>query len=396
MDNGIYKNTYKPIGFEYTGFHITMNEETINTFSKRYIRQNIISEDFYPTYAITRQIKNDTAVNLNNLENNLEKLKLFNINSVFRYFIDNTFIYYSPSVSLYNSIPYENKFVISFLSNKLGNTLILERYPFLYKMMNDYYGFESEKMNKFTKIVYKKEDAIQYLKNNYYLSFEKIPLYKNILDIPKKIQPRNIEELNSIFKTIENSNDYYFLKSYNIKNLVRLNADYEYLISPYILYTYINGVYKAYLFNKSAFYVFTHNNTMKYKGTYFFPEHFNELSNVNINTDKIQKQIRELASDIAKMFSKYVIADNNQINGFFVHNLYLKIMRNSRNSNNINDAYEIMVSNSDYTIYFPNYSDSLHNYIVDEYLEWINELVIKPSMIPGYKTNKKELHYQSL
>ena len=396
LNNIVNKNKYAYIDFEYNGYHITMNDEIINTYSKRYFTNEITSEDFFPTYAITRQIKNENAINLNNLEDNLTENGLYNINSVFRYYIDNSFIYYAPSISLYNSIPYENKFVISFLSNRLGNTHILERYNFMYKMMAEYYGYNSKKLDKFAKIINNKKEAYKYFNTKEYeLIFEKLILYKNIFnEIPENIKaPKTKHEFDLLFNKLENSNDYYWLKCYDNNNKVLLKDNTKYLISPYILFTYINNKYNAYVFDKSALYLFaSKEKRMQYKGIYFFPENFNNFTNDFIDTNEIQKQIREAVKDIAKMFEKYKTLEINQINGFFVMNLYIQLFENVKN----NYKYNILVTNSDYTIYFPNYYDNLHNYIVDDYIQWINELVIKPSFIPNYKTSFTELHYQPL
>jgi hypothetical protein len=108
LQNGLYENKYKFINFNYNGYHITSNDEILNTYSMRLFHRNIYPEDFYPTYSITRQIENNSAVNLLKLEEYLQELNLKSMNSVYKYFIDNSFIYYSPSISLYNSIPYEN------------------------------------------------------------------------------------------------------------------------------------------------------------------------------------------------------------------------------------------------------------------------------------------------
>jgi len=386
LQNGLYENKYKFINFNYNGYHITSNDEILNTYSMRLFHRNIYPEDFYPTYSITRQIENNSAVNLLKLEEYLQELNLKSMNSVYKYFIDNSFIYYSPSISLYNSIPYENKFIMNYLSNTLGNTYIIQNYYNLYKFMLEFYGENSKEINNFTKIIFSTKDAIdQFDTNKYKYVIEQYYIYKNINNfIPKSYDPKNINELKKTINYINNSNMFYWLKCYDIKRkIVTMKDNTSYLIAPYVLFSYINNKFNAYVFHKSPFYKKPLDNKKDYEATLFFPEDFNTYSSEFINTNKIQDKIRDVVKDIAKMYNKHKCLEINQMNGFFVFNLYLRIYEQGN----------IKITNSDYTIYFPDYHDKLHNYIVDEYIAWINELVIKPVFIPNYKTNHKELHF---
>ena len=397
----IMQNKYDYLGFKKNGMHFNIHDELIESYVIRFFKKEITVKDFNNTYIITRQIENNDAINLSYLVNSLENNNYWQLNNVSKYFISSSFMYYAPSKSINNSVPYENLSIMSFLSNKLANIHIISHYGLLYYAIKTYLSGKNDKhiLDKFVPVYMSKNEALKNYHKKSSFSFEKILLskqyfYTGFFD-RIKLKPNNLRELNNTIEIINSSNLLFVLKDYTMHKHNRLNLKNKllYYISPYVMYTYINNEFNAYVFNKSAFYIFNPDkqSSQAYLDTVFFPDNFNTYADEFINTDYIQLKIRELVATIAKMFHNHVNTDNNQINGFYVHNYYLIITKSNKNDS---DKYDIMLSQVDQNIYFPNYTDNLHNYIVNEYLEWINELVIKPNLISNYKTNKTDLHYK--
>lgn len=80
------------------------------------------------------------------------------------------------------------------------------------------------------------------------------------------------------------------------------------------------------------------------------------------------------------MYKKHVSNDINQINGFRIIHLYMRLIK-------INGQYKIVITNTTY------YNELYKNNSYENSL-WINEVAIRPALYKGYKTKEIGAQYE--
>jgi len=401
-------NIEKRLGFTYNGYNLTNHNEIINQFTLKFLNENISAHDFFPIYSITRQFNSTNSIDYTTFTANLDMEGLSTIDNVYRYSIENSFIYYNTTFdnnySILNSVPYYNNFVMNYLSNKLGNSHIVCNYPYLYYSMLEYYGEDSYELSFFAPIISSIEKAQKLLDSNVeqFFILKAFNVYNRINY--KKIYIKNHNNLYNILNNNTLYNGYLFQNlSILNKNMIEIKNKY-YLISIYFIITYINNIYKVYAFNKYGlliydmpYYDFWKFNNIKYafkntiKGL-LFPDNINEYTEHPLTSSEIkeiQDSMKFICSKIGKMYKNYVNLKYNQMNGFVSFNIYTRLIK-------IKDHYQVYIAETDNDIYFPEYNDPIHKPFINDYWEWINELVIKPTFNKSYITSRTEDHFQPL
>ena len=413
-----YKETAKEIeklGFTYNGYHLTMHNEIINMFSMRFVSK-LQSNDFYQVYSITRMFDDYAAIDFSNLKTYMKNVNLSSIENIYRYSIENSIIYYNNIYdSLYsiNTVPYYNNFIMCYLSNKLGNAHIVCNYPFLYNAMQEYYGKDSKEIEQFIPIIDSIEKVQNILDDNkmHLLIGTIFKLITFIYNTPTFVYNEIsyfLNNNNDLYQILNNNNLLYgyYVKNFSnvLQNIIRLKNDSVYFITVYFLITYINNIYKIYVYDKCGLLIYniSYTNYIEVLGKSItdiytikgltFPDNINEYMDNPFNYDEIkeiQNSIKQLCSNIGKMYKQYVNLDINQMHGFVQFNIDLNIIKHK-------NKLDVNVISVDDTVYFPNYDDPIHKSFVDKYWEWINELVIKPAFDKTYITPNKQAHFQPL
>jgi hypothetical protein len=387
----------KKLGFEYNGYHINLNNDIINVFMKRYIKSSANDfNNYYPLYIITRQLDNDNASKISNLEMFLNKEGLYTVNNVYKYCLNNTLVYFTNVIdndiySMFKSIPYDSNFVINYITNELGNNHIICNYAFLYNALVDYYGENSKEISNFAKILNNLDDAYNLLDQNnkiviirnFDIATDFIVLYK-IFNNTSKFR----EYCNNINQLLYG---YYILDMSYYYDLIKSSNNFNYVITKVIVFTYIDKELKLYIgnkgglgiFNKQLNDYFSDTKVNLYSTKYMiFPDDYKDFIGDSITSkdvDKLSDLIRENCIIIGKMYKHHVTNDINQINGFRSIFLYMKPIK-------VNGQYKVIIQN---TAYFNNLSNQ-YNY---EHIDWLNEIAIKPALYKGYKTPRIEPHY---
>jgi hypothetical protein len=62
----------------------------------------------------------------------------------------------------------------------------------------------------------------------------------------------------------------------------------------------------------------------------------------------------------------------------------------------MNGKHQVYITSVEDDVYFPEYNDPLHKPFINDYWEWINELVIKPTFNKSYITSRTEDHFKPL
>ena len=360
-NNGV--NKYKKLGFGYNGYHINLNNDIINIFMKRYLHNSAFSiENYYPTYVITRQLDNVEAFNITCIKKILDDEKLYFVENVYKYCLNNTLVYYANSTnngiySIYRSTPYEFMFMVNYITNDLGNNHIICNYPFLYNALIECYGINSREITNFIKIYDKLDDIYNLLDNRTHIIVRNFKIFNDNLNIEY--------EFNNTDK---------FIKFYNDDNNKLLYG--YYVVCDELLYEKRkNNIYF------SVMLVFTYiNNKLKM----YLDKIENNLENNDILEDiEIKSLITNNCIIIGKMYKKHVENDINQIHGFCSIKLDMCIVKKM-------DKYKVLVIN---TCSHCDKLSTIENY---EYCKWINEIAIKPALYKGYKTQEIGSQYEPI
>jgi len=387
---------YKNLGFEYNGHHINLNNDIINVFIKRYIKSSSFDvNNYYPTYIITRQLDNFNASNMSNLENLLTKERLYLVQNVYKFCLNNMLVYYNNFIenslySIFKCVPYEFNFVMNYITNELGNNHIICNYVFLYKALINYYGSNSREIQNFAKIIDNLDDIYNLLDDKKYLTVRNFNISTDSTNFHKLFNNKDkfIEYYNDKSKQLLYG--YYVYNSTYKINIIPIKDNLHYVITKTLVFTYINKELKMYIINKGGILIgnYTFLDMLSDIQNYafkvmIFPDDYKNLVKDPITDNDINKLsnlITENCKSIGKMYKKHVVNDINQINGFRSVHIYMIFIKE-------NGEYKVII---DRTAYF-NKLSSRNNY---EHSDWINEIAIKPALYKGYKTNNPEPHYQ--
>jgi hypothetical protein len=365
---------------------------------KRYLNKNGIDvSKYYPTYVITRQLKNDDSSHLEYLENMMQKDGLFLLQNVYKFCLNNTFVYYNNLIdngvySLYKGAPYEFYFIPNYLTNELGNNHIICHYAYLYNALIDYYGGEKAKeLENFARIVKNRDDVYKMLDEGKYINLRNFYMLSDNIVINRVFNNKD-----KYIQYIDDKKNYLPYGYYNMDitfqlNLVPILDNNLYHIVKQILFTYIDNELKVYINDKGIIMIRNYSfkditNIINPDTSYSvkkFPDDLPILLNEPINNTQItniNESIAKSCKNIAKMYKKHVSNDINQINGFRIIHLYMRLIK-------INGQYKIVITNTTYynELYKKNsYENSL----------WINEVAIRPALYKGYKTKEIGAQYQ--
>lgn len=396
--NGSQK--YKKLGFEYNGYHITLNNEIINVFMRRMLKPSAYDHtNYYPTYIISRQLDNWNANKISNLKDFLHKENLYGLNNVYRYCLNNTFVFINNFIdngiySITKSAPYEFNFIMNYLTNELGNQHILCNYVFLYYGLVNYYGKDAKELETFARVIENLDEVYNLLDGKYYITLRNVDIGSdNINSVDGfKTKDRFQEFCNDYTNKL--LFDYVAIDTTYILDQVPNKDDLSYMISKTLLFTYINNELKLYVGSGGGIIL------RGYKRLDFFDKRYltlqetsykvmlypNDLKNITSLSDKdinmLEESVIENAKIIAKMYKKNVTNDINQINGFRCVHFYMRPIK-------VGTKYKMIIIN---TAYFTKLS-SRFNY---ENTDWINEVAIKPALYKNYKTPRLEPHYQPI
>lgn len=398
-----YKNTVEyekltNLGFTYNDYHISMHNEITNIYSIRFLNE-LTRKDFFPMYIITRQLKNEYAINLNGIKSLLHTDKITTINNIKRFSLDNTLLFYTNRIdnevySVNSSIPYKFNFVMNYITNNLGNSHIVKKYSNLYYAIINDKDIQTKDLKYFCEVITSYDKALELLdKKQSSLILTIFPI-KNY-DIYLSINFSDKKTFEDYIIKNENKVLYgYYLRNFTFMNKrISLKNDNYYYLAPYMLLTYVNNVFKCYIYSSIGFLIFkekynTWIENFEYDNLEFlvrpqkFNESFNEYSSRPINLDNIYMKIRKLCGLIGKAYKKHVSLNINQIHGFVaIHPMICLIEENG-------EIYPKLFNiNQDATI------SNSENITMSE---WIYDLAIRPAIEPNFICKRTELHYQPL
>jgi hypothetical protein len=398
---------YKHLGFIYNGYNLYLHREIIHVFTKRYIRKKITSTDFLPTYIISRQIDNYFAVQLDNIKLLLKEHQLQLLNNVKKFCIHNTLLYYTNFLdndiySFTKSIPYDNYFIMNYITNELGNSHLICNYPYLYHSILHFYGKESKEKYNFTEIIELSEDAVKLLDKKKQIILSAFNLYGDLY-----IKNLYFNDSNKFIKYLNSNESKAFHDGFYIKDmtynsyLLPIKNNNYYSLTKFILFTFINNEFKTYISQYSGLMVrkYKYEDLFKDKddkdfkdidfdslSSHTYPDEYqqmliNPLDNHDL--DILNNKIIENCKIIAKMYRTYVSLECNQIHGYRGIHVYMKPIKKP------NNQYDVIVSDTAYYTIF----SRRYNY---EMSAWIIENTIKPALIPNYKTDKIGTQFQPL
>jgi hypothetical protein len=391
-----YKNLTN-LGLDYNGYHLTMYNEILNLYSVRYIKK-LSSNDFFRTYIITRQFKTKSLLDLTSIKKLLNYDGIININNINKYSIDNTILIYTNTadngtVSIYNSLPYNFNFVTHFITNNLGNEHIIKNYRFFYFVAKDILGSD---IKYFNKIIDSYDKALQIFDNgNAYLLLTGVDVIPFSNEGYFAIGFNNKTKFEEYLNNNNNKSLYGFMCNDNsyINDLFPLKTDTTYMISSYILFTYINNKLKCYVWKDIAFFIYQEKEKDLYNNSEFgllnilvkpqiFNNTFNTYASKPININKMSIKIRKICSFIGKVYKHHVSSSINQIHGF----ISIQLLFHFINKEGDVEPHVIGIR--------PTPRISVTKNL--EMSKWIYDLSITPALYPDFKCDNQELHYQPL
>jgi hypothetical protein len=336
-------------------------------------------------------------LDLSNIKLNLSKDGLFTFKNIYSYAINNT-LFYETNVfnngiaSIYASVPYNFRFVMTYIINSLGNFHIVANYCNFYYAAKDIIGHEN--MKYLVKVLDSYEDALELLeKKNSKIVFVNYDIVASDVYIGIGFNNRvSFEEY--VSKNIQRVLHGFFIRDFSwVDKLLRLKDDYAYFIRPYVLFTFINNELKCYVWKDLSLYIYENKEEDYYINKEFynlkslvppliFSESFNTYSTKKLNLDNITNKIRKVCALVGKTYKKYINLAINQIHGFASIKISLGIL-------DINGNIEPIIQNMEDT----GYIIPTKNY---EMSKWIYDLAISPALYPDFKCDNQELHYQPL
>jgi hypothetical protein len=396
---------YKTItsyGFKYNGYHVIMHNELVHLYTMRFIKESLSSNDFFPTYIVSRQFKNLFSVDLTNIKLLLKNDGIITMNTFNRYCLDNTLLYYTGNydneiTSIYYSLPYKFNFVMNYITNELGNSHIITNYYNLYWAVIDIFGKKSKYMKYFCEVVNSYDRALEVLSNkssSIVLSVSPVIIlgseYSSYTFVNKQV-----------FINFMNNNQFQnnglYIKDFSFhKYLLPIKTNTIYNIEPYLLFTFINNKLQCYMCNIIALLIFSDKyEDIFVEGAYDFTEYtflvpplkfhdkFNDYASKPIDLDKMTLKMRDVCSIIGKVYKKYVNLQSNQIHGFrAIHPVFRFVVQ---------EDGEILP-----LLYRIDSNPLISRSKNKEVSEWIYNLAIKPAIYKDLKLENSELEYQPL
>lgn len=383
----------------YHGYFPNLKNQIVNIFSIRFYKKMLISDDFYPTYIISRQFKNKKMIDYKNIKQLLDNRDFFTLKSYKKFSLDNVLVL-STKYNLDNDIksltetfPYEFNFITNFISNNLGNTHIL-MYHNLYYLFIKKFGENSKYSKYFCKVFYNYDNVIKLLEA------KKIEI---IVFLRKNIAIRfyasykflSANEFVNFINNNINYDDLLYVRDISyMKKLYPLKTGELYDIEQKILITYINNKYKCYIKKNKDFFINYGVNVanlsqtgkadfINYTTSYLnFNKSYNSYVLKPIDIEKISEQIKTICKIICKIYEPYVCNNYNSLHGFIIANPVFRI-----NKDESGDIYPFIIRiEQNFNIFHSN---------IQENSEALFKLAIEPALLnidpePNFINNNTE------
>jgi len=401
------------LGFTHCGYHSNINDELLNIFTIRYINK-CTSKDFQPVYIITRQIDSnpDFFVKIDNFQNFLEQSKLFKIENVNRYALDNLFTFYIPTstendlCTKSKTVPYEYNFITNYINNTLGNSHIINNYVFLYFAVREYLGTHSNILKKqFAEVITSYDRLVEAFKEKSFIRLIPFTINYNYCGVSGGFN--NLDKFNEFINKYHshNVNGMYITNYGFVKNLYPVKSKTNYHIKTQLIFVLNKNKLNVYVYHMCELVIFKEtdeelnsNKETRLKDWLYPPMNFNYIANEyfndSIDVNNIMFKIRQLCTIIGKVYKKHATLNINQMNGFLIIEPYIKLIKDPQTKEIYPMLYYIT---SDFEL-------SLKDEDIKKQSQWIYELAISPILDENQRvmfdhsimTESEKLSYQPL
>jgi hypothetical protein len=342
----------------------------------------------------------------------LEHSKLFKIENVNRYALDNLFTFYIPTstendlCTKNKTVPYEYNFITNYINNTLGNSHIIGNYPFLYFAVREYLGMNSNILKKqFAEVITSYDRLITAFKEKSFIGIVTFSINNNYIGISGGFN--NLDKLNEFINKYHshNINGFYIRNCEFLKNLYPVKSKTNYFIAAHLIFVLNKNKLNVYASHTCGLLIFKEtdeelhsNKETIYKEFLYPPMNLNYFANEyfdeSIDVNDIMLKIRQLCTIIGKVYKKYATLNINQINGFLIIHPWIRLIKDPQTQEIYPIVYDITADFVFSSKDEPNRKQS----------QWIYELAISPILNENQRvifdhsamTESEKLSYQPL